>query len=136
MQTVLLLCGSIFLLVGVIITAVFLAVKMPLVACLIPLAFVVIGAVMLGSALKRKALEKKLRENGRKLWATVTSFSPNYSVTINGRHPYIIHCEYNGVPYQGDYSRPITEAIVGKTIPVYVSTEDPKNYLVDTSVLD
>ncbi len=136
MQTALLLCGILFLLVGLILTVVFFVVKMPLIACLFTMIFVVIGAVMLIVALKKKAQAKKLRENGRKVYATITAVSPNYSVTINGRHPYIIHCEYNGVPYQGDYARPITEAIVGKTIPVYVSTEDPKQYLVDTSALN
>lgn len=136
MKLVTLYGGITFLVGGLFLTIGYIFLKMPWFTILFSLFFVVMGARMLAIALKRLALEKKLRENGKKVWATITGTSPNYSVTIKGRHPSIIHCEYNGVHYYGEYPRTITRDIGGEIIPVYVSEENPKQYVMDMSALN
>ncbi len=136
MQFVMLVIGAIFTLVGLGLGIGFFASgEMPLIVCLLPLIFVVLGVLFLYLYFKKKLQAKKLKENGRKVWAVITNVSPNYSVTINGRHPYILTCEYNGAIFQTDYMKAVTSDLVGKNVTVYVDEEDPAKYFVDLSEL-
>ena len=136
MQFTMLLIGSLFTLIGLGMSFAFFSTgEVPLFACLLPLIFTVIGLAFLFSFFRKKLRAKKLKETGRQLRAVITNVSPNYSVTINGRHPYLIDCEYNGLMFQADYMKAVTYDMVGKTVTVYVSEEDPSKYFVDTSEL-
>jgi hypothetical protein len=136
MQFVYLVIGVLFTLVGGGLAVGFTAAgEFPIYVCLLPLIFVALGVFFLYKFISGKLLVKKLRENGRKVYAEITEVSTNYSVSINGRHPYLLLCEYNGARFQADYMKPVTYDLVGKTVPVYISEDDPSKYFVDLSEL-
>lgn len=136
MQTIMLIIGIVFTIVGVGLTAGFtIAGEFSYYVSLIPLIFVAVGVFFLYKFISGKILVKQLRENGRKVYAVITEVSINYSVSINGRHPYLLLCEYNGARFQADYMKPVTYDMTGKTVPVYVSEDDPAKYFVDVSEL-
>ncbi len=136
MQAIMLIMGIVFTIVGLGLTAGFWSTgDAPIYVCLLPLIFVAVGVFLLYSFISKKILVKKLRESGRKVYALITEVSTNYSVSINGRHPYLLECEYNGARFQADYMKQVTYDLVGKTVPVYVDQEDPSKYFVDVSEL-
>ena len=130
-MNILLLIGAVFFVVGAIISITFLTSGMPLVAGLFPLIFVVIGGAMLYFSIRRMLKGKKLRENGKKLYAEIVEMVPNYNYTINGRHTYILRCEANGVPYEWEYPKTRADDLVGKRVTLYVDPEKPEEYFVD-----
>ena len=131
MQLFLLVFGLIFLVVGLILTVGFLFAEMPIYIILFPLIFVAIGGVTLYKVIRGKLLAKKLRENGRRIWATVASVEPNYRVSYNGRHPYTVLCSAEGREFKTDTMKSSVLDLVGKTVPVLVSIENDKDYLID-----
>ena len=134
MQTVLLLGGIIMFFVGLVFTAVGIASSMTLLL-IIGLVVLLIGGGMLFVFLRQKAEANKLRETGTMVMATITAFTPNLSVTINGRHPYILHCSYNGMVYQADYNKTTVPDLVGRQVPVYLAMDGSGKYLVDLKAL-
>lgn len=102
---------------------------------LIPAVFIVLGAFFVFYVLKKRHRRKKLLESGRKVWAQITEVRPNYQVTINGRNPYIITCMAEGRVFRGNYEKDIQSDLLDKSVPVYISPEDPEQYYVDLSSL-
>ena len=99
---------------------------------LIPAFFIVLGAFYI---LRKRHRRKRLLESGRKVWAQIVEVRPNYQVTINGRNPYIITCMAEGRVFRGDYEKDILSDLSDKSVPVYISPEDPEQYYVDLSSL-
>lgn len=54
--------------------------------------FLTISAIVIGIALRKSSRRKRVRESGRKLYATVEEIALNTSLRMNGRHPYVIYC--------------------------------------------
>lgn len=123
--------GAIFLVVGLILSIGFLAGDMPAVAVILPLVFVVFGGVIVFFNVRKLLTAKKLRENGRKVWATVCSVDINTGVDYNGRHPYVVVCEAEGRQFRGSTFNPAAADLLGKTIAVFVSPDKPEDYVVD-----
>lgn len=61
----------------------------------IGLIFVIIGVTGILVKIKRKKLEKRLKENGEIIYADYVETIINTSYAINGRHPYNIICEWD-----------------------------------------
>ena len=134
MDTVFLIVGIIFLVLGILLFAAMLITRAGLFA-LIPAVFIVLGAFFVFYILRKRHRRKKLLENGRKVWAQITEVRPNYQVTINGRNPYIITCMAEGRVFRGNYEKDILSDLSDKSVPVYISPEDPEQYYVDLSSL-
>lgn len=134
MDTIFLFIGSMFLVLGILLFAAMLITRAGLFA-LIPAVFIVLGAFFVFYILRKRHRRKKLLGNGRKVWAQITEVRPNYQVTINGRNPYIITCEAGGRIFRGDYEKPVQSDLLDKSVPVYISQEDPEQYYVDLSSL-
>lgn len=98
-----------------------------------------VGMTLIISSIRRKARKKKVRENGRALYATVDEINRSRNVTVNGRHPYVVFCsyrdDYKDITYRfkSDYLwvNPEPVITVGSTIKVYVEADNYKNYYVD-----
>lgn len=107
--------------------------------------FLVIGGVGIIIKGRRKALEKKLMSYGNKVFAKIIDVCNNTRYTVNGRHPYVIICQWNneidGKEYifkSGNLWFDPTFAIEQKnidTLPVYIDMKNKKKYVIDTSIL-
>lgn len=107
--------------------------------------FLVIGGVGIIIKGRRKALEKKLMSYGDKVFAKIIDVCNNTRYTVNGRHPYVIICQWNneidGKEYifkSGNLWFDPTFAIEQKnidTLPVYIDMKNKKKYVIDTSIL-
>ena len=90
----------------------------------------------------RKRRNDKLRQRGKPIPARVTEVTMNTSVTVNGRHPFVIHAQwfdpqtssvrlfksdnfwYDPEPY-----------LAHEEVTVFVDKQNPKRYWMDTSFL-
>ena len=107
--------------------------------------FLVIGGVGIIIKGRRKALEKKLMSYGDKVFAKIIDVCNNTRYTVNGRHPYVIICQWNneidGKEYifkSGNLWFDPTFAIEQKnidTLPVYIDMKNKKKYVIDISIL-
>lgn len=107
--------------------------------------FLVIGGVGIIIKGRRKALEKKLMSYGDKVFAKIIDVCNNTRYTVNGRHPYVVICQWNneidGKEYifkSGNLWFDPTFAIEQKnidTLPVYIDMKNKKKYVIDTSIL-
>lgn len=86
--------------------------------------------------------DKHLLQHGDRLLATISEVVENTSTTMNGRHPYIVHCYYkapNGAVYDFK-SRSLWckryELPDAGTVPVYVSGLNYKKYVVDVNNIE
>lgn len=87
----------------------------------------------------RNTKHKKIRESGKMLYATVEKIDCNTSYTVNGRHPYVIFCnyrdDYRDITYrfksENLWSNPEPAITIGSAIKVYVEENNYKNYYVD-----
>lgn len=101
--------------------------------------FAVIGAVPIIIAHRNVLRRKRLTAGGKKLDAVIDEISQNTSLTMNGRHPYIVYCAYTddkGTVYRFKsanlWTNPSLVVNVGDTIPVYINEADFSDYYVDT----
>lgn len=84
---------------------------------------------------------KKLLENGKKIQATVISYTYDKTVSFNSKNPMKIFATYtdeNGLKHNvksENIWEEASEDIVGKTITVYVDSENALNYYVDARSL-
>jgi len=103
--------------------------------------FFLIGIIVLGVNVRRKKLNKRLVENGRKIYADLYEIVINGSYRVNRRHPYNITCKWqdksSGILYLFkseniwfDPSSIIEEKNITK-LPVYVDENDFKKYYVE-----
>ncbi len=134
MQTTLFFLGILFSVVGLVFLIVALnAGELVMLAVAVPI--LLIGCAVLFFAIRKLMTAKKLRETGTMVMATVTEFSLNTSVTVNGRHPYLLHCVYNGITYQGDFGMHASPELVGRQVPLYLAQDGSGKYLVDVKAL-
>lgn len=104
------------------------------------LLFTGISLVPIGNSLRKASLRRRLRNSGRKLYATVEEIVQNRSLSMNGRHPYVIYCtyrdDYRDTLYRfkssNIWTNPDPVLHPGDTIPVYVEEANYRHYFVDT----
>lgn len=94
----------------------------------------ILGICLLGYSIKKAKTQKNLREEGRRIYATVVGIGINRKIRSNYRHPYVLYCEYQELDGMREFvsdsiwERP-DEELIGSQIPVYV--DDKGNYVVD-----
>lgn len=59
--------------------------------------FLFIGILFLILMLKKKNDVQKLLDNGQYIIAEICEITPNYTVRVNGKHPYVIQCKYEAI---------------------------------------
>ena len=109
----------------------------------IGLAFALVGIVpiIVGSVTKRKT--QNLKENGKRLSATIDEIAVNYNFSVNDEHPYRIICsykdEYTGTLYRfksaNIWQDPYLICDEGDNIDVWVNESDYSKYFVDVDGL-
>lgn len=99
--------------------------------------FAAVGAAFLLSVIVKAVRKKRLMANGDQLTGIITAVNINFSVTINGCHPYRADCEVFD-PISGERylyrSEDIMEDIswlVGTSVTVYADRGNRKKYYVD-----
>lgn len=92
------------------------------------------GAVFYHHYRLRKKRELLMR-TGRKIQARVTEIGFNRSITVNGRHPYIVTCAANVSGKDLTFkSENIFASLLlnnGDELPVYIDFRDPEKYWVE-----
>ena len=93
----------------------------------------------------KNKLERKLKENGELIYANYIETVLNTAYTVNGRHPYNIICEWNNPEDDKKYilkskniwvnPENILEEKNIKTLPVYISLKNKKQYFIDIDSL-
>jgi hypothetical protein len=83
-----------------------------------------------------------LEKNGQRIQAEITGVAPDTSLTVNGAHPYRIHCQWLDpsrnqmhVFQSGHIWFNPSRYITGKTLDVLVDPNNPHRYAVETSFL-
>ena len=109
------------------------------------LIFLIIGGVGLFINIRRNIIIKKLKENGKLVYANYVESVLNTFLDINGRHPYNVICEWNNPEDNKKYifKSPnlwlnpeilITDKKITST-PVYINLKNIKQYYVDITSL-
>lgn len=107
-------------------------------------AFSVIGGVILIIYIKKTTRRKKIKTEGRILYATVEQIVYNESYSVNGSHPYVIYCTY-GDNYKDVIYRFKSENLwydpsdlfpVGSSIEVRVDEKDYSKYYVNVESME
>lgn len=107
--------------------------------------FAAIGLIPIVAIRQRIVRQRKLRENGRRLYAAVEEIVQNTSFSVNGRHPYLIYCIYRDdyadkvyrFKSRNIWTDPTLALRPGDMIPIYVDERDYQCYYVDAeSVLE
>lgn len=99
--------------------------------------FFLIGICFLIWEIKNKKMVKRLIENGNFIWAQITEVAPNYNVTVNGRHPYIVYCQFQDVEgtvhifKSRDINFDPQTLFKSEQVRVYVDNNNYKKYFVD-----
>ena len=102
--------------------------------------FIVGGIFFLFVGIKGRK-KKALLQNGRVVEATVTGGQMNYSMSVNGRHPWKLECKYEDTYTGATYlysSYNIWKdpfLYIGQIVKVYVDRENPRKYYVDVDSL-
>lgn len=99
-----------------------------------------LGIWLVGALTARKG--RQLREHGQVIEATIQSVGPNESVSVNGRHPYVLHCQWLNPQTRELHlfqSKSIwfdpSEHLSADKVKVFIDRGDPRRYLVDLSFL-
>ena len=145
--------GGIFAVIGLIMTANIEALMaspnsqgdvriLPIIFTGLGLVFVAIGVPFLVIGIKKSRNKKRVISEGNYIYAKVVEIRPNYSVRINGRHPYVAVCEYVD-PYGGgvhvftsDNMMYCPETALDTEVRVYVDRNNYGIYAVDTSSIE
>lgn len=100
-------------------------------------AFILIGMICLAVCLFQKRKVQKLLDNGNYIMAEIQEISQNYNINMNGRCPFVIHCQYQAADgtvhifkSRNIYFNPET-LISNQHVRVYYDNEKFKNYYVD-----
>ena len=111
----------------------------------IGLLFFIIGLTGILIRMSKKKLEKRLKENGKLIYANYNETVLNTSYRINRRYPYNIICEWNNPSDNKKYifkSKNIwinpEKIIIEKNIeqfPVYIDNNNMKKYFIDVDIL-
>ncbi len=102
--------------------------------------FTVIGALLVGSYLRRRWIISRLKRFGIRIDARVTKCQPDHSTITNGKHPFIVEAKGTN-PVTGRSARfqsdpvtvDLTQRLAHCTVPVLVSPEQPSRHYVDLS---
>lgn len=108
---------------------------------LVSLPLLIVGFVF--SAKNSEKRKEKLKQNGTLVYARINDVIINYSIAINGRHPYQIICEYTSLEdgkiymFKSEYiwfnpQIKIEENHIDK-LPVYYDSHNIKKYYIDVS---
>ncbi|WP_392560111.1 hypothetical protein [Orbus mooreae] len=105
--------------------------------------FLLIGVVPLIMSIRRKNLNAQLLQTGRAIQAKVTSVEFNQALTVNGRNPFVIYCQWSDplasntlyLFRSGNIWFNPSDFIKNETVTVYIDENNPKNYYVDLTFL-
>ena len=76
--------------------------------------------------------DKQLRENGRKVWAAITGYSPlQDGGDLREAIPVRLYLEVEGREIGLSKRVRDPDALIGKSVAVYLSREDPEDYVID-----
>ncbi len=110
--------------------------------CGIGLIFLILGVAFLIRSRRKLEMEEELKSRGEAVYAEVTGVSLNYSVSLNGRHPYFVEACYRD-PATGkvhmfrshDLQYDPTKLIQDQKVPVYCKGDDYKHYYMDIDAI-
>lgn len=106
---------------------------------ILPLIFGIIGLIFVILMIKRNKLMKNLMRLEYYVEANIDLIEVNKYYAVNGIHPYIMHCSYNGNSFKsGNFYEDIKSIIDTneiKKVPLYVNLSNPKQYVVDLESL-
>lgn len=106
--------------------------------------FACVGGGIMIVPLRTIARNKKLKENGRSIYATVEQTVYNTGISVNGMHPYNLICtyrdDYKDITYRFRshdlWTDPSSVFPDGSTIEIKVDGDDYSKYYVNTDELD
>ena len=99
--------------------------------------FAIVGASLLLPVIVKAVRRKRLMANGDQLTGIITAVNINFSVTINGRHPYRADCEVfdpnsgERYLYRSENTMEDISGLVGTSVTVYADPVNRKKYYVD-----
>ena len=103
----------------------------------IGLLFLVLGVIFLIVEIGKRNRANMLLSGGRYVWGEILEFVPNYSITVNNRHPYLAMVRYrspDGEVHMFRSRNLLTypdPSCVGKQVKVYYDGNSFKHYYVD-----
>lgn len=104
--------------------------------------FTLVGGGVLAAMVRKRKVRAWLTQNGMRVQAKFESVDYDTSLTVNGRHPWRLSCQWQHPVTQKVYlfrSDPIwydpTAFIKRDQLDVLVNADDPKQYAVDISFL-
>ena len=87
--------------------------------------------------LQKKKETQQLLENGRYILAEICEIVPNYTIRVNRKHPYVIHCKYEAIDgtvhifkSRNLFFNP-ESLLKGTSVKVYTDGKNYKKYYVD-----
>lgn len=99
--------------------------------------FLIIGIIFLILLLKKKKEAEQLLDNGRYILAEICEIIPNYTIRVNGKHPYVVHCKYEAMDgtihifkSRNLFFNP-ESMLRGTSVKVYTDRKNYKKYYVD-----
>lgn len=103
----------------------------------IGIVFLIIGVILLILMLKKKKDSQQLLDEGRYIIAEICEIVPNYSIRVNGKHPYVIHCKYEALDgtihifkSRNLFFNP-ESMLKGTSVKIYTDGKNYKKYYVD-----
>lgn len=106
--------------------------------------FLTVTGIMVFFSIRKQQIRKKLIETGHVVQASVSSIEMNQNYSVNGKHPYVVVCEWNSMDnkrylFKSDNiwfnpTKTIEERGI-KTFPVYLYPYKMKPYYMDISEL-
>ena len=99
--------------------------------------FLILGVVFLAILAAKRNRSQKLIDEGRFVWGTIADCVYDFNVNINGTHPYkaiVRYCDGRGMTHifkSDNINRYPDHSLIGRTVRVYVSSENMKHYYVD-----
>lgn len=92
--------------------------------------FLILGLAFLSADLRRRYLLRRAWYGGNAVAAKVTGVRSVNNVSMNGRHPVVLECEYQGNVYRSRYLyRDVPET--GSEVTVYIDRIDDRIGFVD-----
>ena len=99
----------------------------------------IVGIPTILTSYLRKLKNNKLAETGQHIYGTIESIERDTSVTVNGRHPFRVYCNYknpaDGMTYKFKsdclYFNPNDSYKVGDSVDVFVNPDNYKKYYVE-----
>lgn len=112
---------------------------------LIQIVFSLSGVALLCQALYRgwnERLAIRLRAQGQVVQARIQGVEPNMAVSVNGRHPFVVLCQWQNPQTQEVHvfrSENLwfdpSDYLKRPQVMVFIEPENPRRYLVDLSFL-